>query len=215
MMRNFLLFGALGLLGILPNVVPNTVPQTQQTDPAKLPQDAHQNFMVAADSYADAVRSKEKFGKGADPYPAGLLAVDVYFRNDTTEPVHVELSTIRLDVDDPNGQKFHLEALSLAQAASDIAHPKGPSAPIERRLPIPLPQGDSKQQSVMDKLQPFTLQSDIVPPGRTIHGCVFFDVSHHFDLAPYATLYVPDVKSVASDAGLIYFEVALGPKRAK
>ncbi|HEV2222475.1 MAG TPA: hypothetical protein VGR84_05680, partial [Candidatus Acidoferrales bacterium] len=96
-----------------------------------------------------------------------------------------------------------------------IAHPNGPPAPTARRLPIPFPGGDSKQQQVMDKLRPFTLQSDIVPPGGTIHGCMFFDVSHHFNLVPDASLYVPDVKSVGSDTGLIYFEVALGPKRGQ
>ncbi|HKV27112.1 MAG TPA: hypothetical protein VJN90_02405 [Candidatus Acidoferrales bacterium] len=207
-MRSLLLITALGLLAAFP--------QIQQPDISKLPaRDAHQNFTVAAEDYSDAARSKEKFGRAADPYTAGLLAVDIYFRNDTTDPVHVELSTIRLYVADPNGQKFHLEPLTLAQAASDIAHPKGPPTPVARRLPIPLPQGDSKQQDIMDKLRPFTLQSDIVPPGRTIHGCMFFDVGYHFNLAPYSSLYVPDVKSVASDSGLIYFEVALGTKRAK
>lgn len=207
-MRSLLLIATLGVVV--------TVPQIQVPDISKwATKDAHQDFVVAAESYADAARSKEKFGKGADPYEAGLLAVDVYFRNDMKFPVHVDLSTIRLDVDDPNGQKFHLEALSLAQAANDIAHPQGPSAPSPRRLPIPFPNGDSKQQGVMDKLKPFTLQSDIVPPGRTIHGCFFFDMSHHFDLVPHATLYVPDVKSVGSDTGLIYFEVALDHKHTQ
>lgn len=207
-MRSLLLIATLGVMV--------AVPQVQEPDISKwAAKDAHQNFVVAAQAYADAAGSKEKFGKGADPYPAGVLAVDVYFRNDMKFPVHVDLSTIRLDVYDPNGQKFHLEALSLAQAANDIAHSKGPPAPSARRLPIPFPSGDSKQQGVMDKLKPFTLQSDIVPPGGTIHGCVFFDMSHHFDLAPHATLYVPDVKSVASDTALIYFEVALGHKHTQ
>jgi len=207
-MRSLLLIATLGVMV--------AVPQIQEPDISKwAAKDAHQDFVVAAQAYGNAAQSKEKFGKGADPYPAGLLAVDVYFRNDMKLPVHVDLSTIRLDVDDPNGQKFHLEALRLAQAANDIAHPKGPPAPSARRLPIPFPSGDSKQQEVMDKLRPFTLQSDIVPPGGTIHGCVFFDVSHHFDLVPHATLYVPDVKSVGSDTGLIYFEVALGHKHTQ
>lgn len=207
-MRSLLLIATLGVMV--------AVPQIQEPDISKwAAKDAHQDFVVAAQAYGEAAQSKEKFGKGADPYPAGLLAVDVYFRNDMKYPVHVDLSTIRLDVDDPNGQKFHLEALRLAQAANDIAHPKGPATPTARRLPIPFPSGNSKQREVMDKLRPFTLQSDIVPPGGTIHGCVFFDVSHRFDLVPHATLYVPDVKSVASDTGLIYFEVALGHKHTQ
>jgi len=205
-MRSFLLITTLGLLA--------TAPQVQQTDISKWPaKDMHQNFVVAAQAYGNAARSKQKFGK-ADPYKAGLLAVDVYFRNNMKDPVHVDLDAIRLNVDAPNGQRFHLKPLSLKQASVDIAHPKGPSAPKTSRFPagIPFPHGDSKQQKVMDKLQPLTFQSDIVPPGGTTHGCVFFDVNRHFDLVPYASLYVPDVKSVASSTGLIYFEVSLGGK---
>ena len=113
-MRSLLLIATLGVMV--------AVPQAQEPDISKWPaKDMHQNFVVAAQAYADAARSKEKFGKGADPYPAGLLAVEIYFRNDMKVPVHVDLSTIRLDVDDPNGQKFHLRALSLARAANDIA----------------------------------------------------------------------------------------------
>src|SRR5579864_5064217 len=109
-MRSLLLIATLGVMV--------AVPQIQEPDISKwAAKDMHQGFVVAADSYADAARSKEKFGKGADPYEAGLLAVDVYFRNDMKFPVHVDLSTIRLDVDDPNGLKFHLEELSLARAA--------------------------------------------------------------------------------------------------
>ncbi len=207
-MRSLLLIATLGVMV--------AVPQVQEPDISKwTAKDMHQDFVVAAQAYGDAARSKEKFGKGADPYPAGLLAVDVYFRNNMKLPVHVDLHTIRLNVDDPNGQKFHLEPLSLGEAADDIAHPKGPPSPSVRRLPIPFPHGDSKQQSVMGKLEPLTLQSDIVPPGETIHGCMFFDVSHHFNLVPDASLYVPDVKSVGSDTALIYFEVALGHKHTQ
>lgn len=206
-MRNILILATLSLL--------TPVSRAQHTDFSKLPaKDIHQNFAVAADAYSNAAQSKQKFGK-ADPYKAGILAVDVYLRNDTKYPVHVDLNTMRLMIDAPDGKRFHLRPLSLRHTAEDIAHPQGSSAPSPRRFPeIPFPHGDSKQRSIMDKLQLLTFQSDIVPPGGTTHGCLFFDISHHFDLVPYASLYVPDVKSVASNSPLIYFEVSLGQKPA-
>lgn len=186
--------------------------RAQQTDISKWPaKDRHQNFVVAARAYTDPALAKRKFGN-ADPFKAGILAVDVLLRNDTKDPIHVDLTTIRLNIDAPSGQRFHLQPLSLRQAASEIAHPKGPSAPGERRFPVdlPFPHGDSKQRKIQDKLRSHGFQTDIVPPGQTIRGCIFFDVNHHFHLVPYASLYVPDVKSVASNSALIYFEVALG-----
>jgi hypothetical protein len=183
----------------------------QQLDPASLAaKDQHQDFLVAAIPYPNEKSAKEKLDK-VDAIKAGLLPVEVFFRNYTKDPVRVDLKTIRLDIDTPDGQRLHLDKLSLEQAASDIAHPKGPSAPTARRLPpiLGVPIGDSKQRDLMDKLQPLVIQTDIVPPGGTVHGFVFFDVNHDFDLVPFASLYVPDVKSVTSSQGLIYFEVHL------
>ncbi len=193
----------------LPQPSPTTPSTTSSTWAAK---DTHQGFTVAADAYSDPARSKDKFAK-ADPYKAGILAVDVFLKNDTTYPVHVDLSTIRLDVDTSDGQHFHLPALTLAEAAKQIAHPKGPSLPTPRRFPsIGAPGQDGKARDVEAKLEPLALQTDVVPPNGNTHGFVFFDVSGHFDVVPYAALYVPDVKSVASDNGMIYFEVPLEPK---
>ncbi len=206
-MRSILILATLSLL--------TPVSWAQRSDFSKLSaKDIHQNFAVAADAYSNAARSKQKFGK-ADPYKAGILAVEVYLHNDMKYPVHVDLTTIRLMIDAPDGKRFHLRPLSLRHTAEEIAHPQGSSAPTQRRFPtIPFPHGGGKQRGIMDKLQPLTFQSDIVPPGGTTHGCLFFDISHHFDLVPYASLYVPDVKSVASNSALIYFEVSLGQKHA-
>lgn len=170
--------------------------------------DQHQGFLVAASPCSDAKASKEKLGN-VDAFKAGLLPVEVYFRNDTKEPVHVDLSTIRLDIDTPNGQRLHLVSLSLEQTASEIAHPKGASAPSARRFPpiLGVPIRDSKQRDVLNKLQPLVFQTDVVAPGATVHGFVFFDLNHDYDLVSFASLYVPDVKSVASSEAMIYFEV--------
>lgn len=185
------------------------MPQVAPSDWAA--KDSHQDFTVAANAYTDAARSKDKFSK-ADPYKAGILAVDTYFKNDTNYPVHVDLSTIRLNVKSSDGN-LRLPALTLEQAAAKIAHPKGPPAPKVFRLPSISPPGeDSKTRDMEQKLSPLALQSDVVPPHGSIQGFLFFDVNHDFDVVSHTSLYVPDVKSVASDNGLIYFEVPLGSK---
>lgn len=203
----------LSILALVP-LAPFQLPQpTAQAAPPWIGKDSHQGLTVSADPYLDADRSKAKFEK-ADPYKAGLLAIDVSFKNDTGTPIHVDLSTLRLDVDSPDGRRFHLPPLSVAEAARQIAHPQGASLPRPRRLPSISPPGgdDSKTRSAKDKLEPLALQADVVPPDGAIHGFVFFDVNNHFDAVSNASLYLPDVKSVTSDTAMIYFEVPLGPK---
>src|SRR5713101_934362 len=54
-----------------------------QIDPATLPaRDVHQGMLIAADPYTDEARSKAKFGK-KNPVDSGILALEVYLRNDT------------------------------------------------------------------------------------------------------------------------------------
>ncbi|HKF52378.1 MAG TPA: hypothetical protein VKB26_08710 [Candidatus Acidoferrales bacterium] len=211
MKRALLLLSNLALIPLAPFQLPQPAAHTA---PPWVGKDSHQGLTVSADPYSDADRSKAKFEK-ADPYKAGILAIDVSFKNDTNIPIHVDLSTLRVDIDEPNGQRFHLPPLSLAEAARQIAHPQGPSVPRPRRFPSISPPGDdSKARDVKDKLEPLALQADVVPPNGTIHGFVFFDVNNHFDAVPNATLYLPDAKSVTSDTEMIYFEVPLGPKQS-
>lgn len=215
MKQALLLVGSLALVALAPPQLPQptSASSAQAASPAAwTAKDTHEGFTVAADAYSDAARTKEKFAK-ADPYKAGLLAVDVFLKNDTAYPIHVDLSTIRLDVDNPDGPHAHLPALSLEETAKQIAHPEGASLPAPRRLPPILSTGeDGKTRDAQKKLDPLTLQSDVVPPNGMLRGFLFFDVSGHYDLVPYASLYVPDVKSVAADNPMIYFDVPLRPK---
>lgn len=202
------------LLFIFAAALWQSAPPQQPVDPSTLPaKDQHQGFLVAAVTYSDAATAKEKLDK-VDVIKAGILPVVVYLHNSTNEPVRVDLKTIRLDIDAPSGQRLHLQSMTLEQAASEIAHPKGASAPSARRFPpiIPMPIHDNKKDETADKLQPLMFQTDIVPPGATVRGLLFFDLNHNFDLLPYSTLYVPDVKSITSSQAMIYFEVSLKPR---
>jgi len=174
-----------------------------------LPHDRHEGLSVSADAYSDPARAKEKFGKGADPLAVGILPVEVFLRNETDQPMHVDLSTIQLDVHPHGGARDEdIDALSIHDVAASVAHPHGPSAPQSRRFPVGLPSsGDKKADKVADVLGPLALNSDIVPPKGMIHGFLFFDLGDDMSLAKTASIYVPDVTIVPSQKPLMFFEV--------
>lgn len=177
-----------------------------------LPQDAHGGLTVSVDPYTDAQRAREKFGKSSNPIPAGILPVDVYFKNETPHAMRVNLDTVQLEVHYGSEGHQYLDWLSVAQVANMIRHPHGnPGAPSARRFPvgIPLPSKDKKVESVINDLRPFALDSNIVPPLGTTHGFLFFDLSHDFTAVQKATLYLPDVSVLPAKTPLMYFEVPL------
>lgn len=174
-----------------------------------LAQDRHDGLTVSADPYTDAARSKQKFGK-ADPFPIGLLPVEVFLKNDTALPLHVELATVKLSLHGRDGTVQDIDHLSLQEVAAAVAHPNGPAAPGVRRFPIGLPTGgDKKTDKMREILQPFSLDSDLIPPMGMIRGFLFFNLSHDMTLASNASLYIPDVTKVPSNQPLMFFEVAL------
>jgi hypothetical protein len=179
--------------------------------------DLHQGLLIAADPYLTSDRSEQKFGK-KHPYAAGLLAIDVYLRNDTNDPLQFRLETIELTIAVPRGPKERLEPLDAEGAAQQIIMPQGPKVG-GRRMPFPGTSGSKgKNKNVTkmaDSLRPQMLSGDVVPPHAIIHGFLFFDVSGHFDLISQASLYVPDVHRIPSRESLFFFEVDLAPAARK
>jgi hypothetical protein len=176
-----------------------------------LARDQHDGLTLSADAYTDSARAKAKFPK-ANPYPVGILPVEVFLSNDTDQPLQFDVSTMQLEVVVNDGKRQALDWLTLREVADAITHPKGPSAPTARRFPIgiPMPGKDKKLDQVVDDLRPFSLDAEIVPPKGAIHGFLFFDVSHDMSLADKASLYMPDVIVVGTKKPLIFFEVPLG-----
>lgn len=175
-----------------------------------LPHDAHEGLSVSADAYTDMARAKEKFGK-ANPVPLGILPVEVFLRNETTQPLRIDLSTVQLAVQPPGGRHQDIDSVPVQEVASAAAHPKGPSAPKARRFPIGLESPtDSKTDKMLEVLRPLSLDADVVPPMGMIHGFLFFDLDRDMLLASDASLYVPDVSIAASQKALMFFEVPLG-----
>jgi hypothetical protein len=74
---------------------------------------------------------------------------------------------------------------------------------------VPINIGDKKAEKLAAVLRPLTLDADVIPPKATIHGFLYFNVSHEFSLVNKSSLYVPDVSVVSSNEPLVYFEVPL------
>lgn len=189
---------------------PNAAPSATHADES-LPHDRHNGMTVSADPYTTPDRAKDKFGKN-DPLAVGILPVEVFMRNETDEPIRIDLSTIQLEVRPRGGRLQGIDSLTVEEVAIAIAHPKGTPAPQARRFPIgiPMPAKDAKAEKIADTLRPLALDTDLVPPMGTIHGFLFFDVGHDLSFLPSASLYVPDAVGMSSNKPLIFFEVPLG-----
>jgi hypothetical protein len=171
--------------------------------------DRHDGLDVSADPYTDAERAKNKFGK-ANPVPAGILPVEVFLRNELDQPIHIDLSTVQLEIRPPEGQRQEIDALDTEEVARTMVHPEGARTPSARRFPIGIPStNDKKVDSMMQNLRPFALDADVVPPNAMIHGFLFFNVSHNLSVASYASLYIPDAMIAPSNKPLMFYEVSL------
>jgi len=175
-----------------------------------LPQDQHEGVTISVDSYSDANRAKKKFGK-ADPLPVGILPVEVFLSNSTTQPIRIDIASVQLDVHFEDGRRQSIDWLPISEVARAIAHPNGPSNPHPPRFPVGVPNGaDTKSDKVVEILRPLALEVTIIPPMATMHGFLFFDMNHNMPLANRARLYVPNMTNVPEKKPLMFFEVPLG-----
>jgi hypothetical protein len=177
---------------------------------ASLPEDRHEGLTVSVNSYTDTDRAKEKFGK-ANPLTVGILPVEVFLHNETTQAMRLDVSTIQLSVQFPSGKHQDVDAVPTKEVAAAVAHPNGPPGPQSRRFPVGIgSMTDKKTDKMLETLGPLALDADIVPPMATIHGFVFFDLNGDLSLAAKASLYIPDVATIPSNKALMFFEVPLG-----
>ncbi len=187
-----------------------------QTDPASLPaHDSHQAVLVAADPYVPAARYKEKFGKHT-PYEAGILALEIYVRNDNDKPIRVNLNTVSLLFAQPGQSRQKLAALSPEEVANRVLS-KNSKDPRPQRLPLPLPGGVPRTGRGKDwdefaaTLRADALSSDVLPPNATVHGFFYFDIDHHYDWLSNARFEFPDLAFMLDNKALFFFEVDLAP----
>lgn len=187
-----------------------------QTDPASLPaHDTHQGVTVAVRPLMSEASYKTQFGAHT-PYEAGILALEVFFRNDNDKPIRLKLDTMRLLVNLAGQSPQRIDPLSAEEVADRVLF-KTPTSPRASRLPVPVPgrvqpsNRDKNWQEFDKRVQGAGIGSDVVGPKATVHGFLYFDVNHHYDWLTAARLDVPDIAFMLNNEALFFFQVDLAP----
>jgi len=173
--------------------------------------ESHEGMTISARPWTDPALYKEKFHKKS-PFAAGIVAVQVAFRNDSDDSMKVNLERIRLNITISEEDRQALDPLTSEQATDVILSPsaKGPSA---RRLPFPVggPKvgHDKKWTEVEEELRQAGVRSSVVAPHGTVEGLLYFDLRSQFDLLNTSHLYIPEVTALEKNHGLLYFEIDL------
>src|SRR5580704_8319214 len=189
--------------------------QSAPPDPMSLrTRDAHQELTIVADPYVRAVRyTKEVFGKDSF-YTAGIIAIDVYFRNDNNVPIRLNPATIQLVISQPDQERQRLGALSPEDVADRTLLTANSN--IRAHRPFPFPGSSSSSGHGKDwvemttTLRSVALGTDVLPPHATTHGFLFFDLNHDFGAIHNAHLYIPDLAFMTDNKALCFFEIDLG-----
>jgi hypothetical protein len=187
--------------------------QRAQADPLALhTRDLHQNLLIVADPYLSADRYKGPFGKKS-PYEAGIIAIDVYFRNDNDSPIHLNLETIRLVIAPPGEERQRLAPLSPQEVADRTLLKANANPSVRRPYPFPGSGSNSSKGKAWDEmvnsLGSVVLATDVLPPHATTHGFLFFDVNHQFDAIRHSRVYIPDLAFMTDHKALFFFEIDL------
>jgi hypothetical protein len=173
--------------------------------------ESHEGMTITARPWTDRALYKEKFPKKS-PFAAGIVAVQVVFRNDSGDSMKINLERIRLNLTLTEEDHQALYPLSSEEAADVITHPSTKNV-TSKRLPIPLggPKigRDKKWTEVEQSMRDAGVQASVVAPHNTVQGLLYFNLRSQFDLLNSARLYVPEVVAIEKNRGLMYFEIDL------
>jgi hypothetical protein len=176
--------------------------------------ESHEGLTVSATPWTDSARYKEKFPKKS-PYAAGILAVQVSFRNDSDDSVKVNLSRIRLTVHIDAENTQELPSLSPEELVQAVLKPGGNDPTAKRNkipVPVPLPKGGKEKNAdeLQREAQEASVPTGVIAPHSTVQGLLYFDLQNQFDLLESAHLYVPEVIQMRGNRALTFFDVDLG-----
>jgi hypothetical protein len=178
--------------------------------------ESHEGLTISATPWTDAAKYKEKFPKKS-PYAAGVLAVEVSFRNDSDDSVKVNLSRIRLTVhlDAENTQE--LPSLSPEELVQAVLKPGGKDPTAKRNkvpLPVPIPKSGRNKNGdeVQRQAQEAGVPTGVIAPHSTVQGLLYFDLQNQFDLVETSHLYIPDLVLMRGNRALTYFDIDLSQR---
>ena len=166
---------------------------------------------ISALPWTDAAKYKEKFPKKS-PYAAGIIAIQISFRNDSDESMRVGVSRIRLTVHLDADNVQELQSLSPEEVAAIVLKPqKDPTSRSRVPLPLPVPSGGGggKAAELQKEAQDAAVPTGVIAPHSTVRGLLYFDLQNQFDLLQTAHLYVPDVVLMSGNRALTFFDIDL------
>jgi hypothetical protein len=175
--------------------------------------ESHEGVTLSAQPWTDPALYKGKFAKKT-PFSAGILAIQVTFRNDSNESLKINLDRIRLLVTISEDNHQQLEPLS-AEDVADLTLKTNGKDPTATRKRIPLPgskpkTGRGKDWSELERTASDAgVPSSVVAPHSAVQGLLYFDLQGQFDLLSTARLYVPEVDVMGKNRALTYFEIDL------
>ena len=173
--------------------------------------ESHEGMTITARPWTDPALYKKNFPKKS-PLAAGIVAVQVVFRNDSGDSMKINLERIRLNLTLAEEDHQALYPLSSEEAADVITRPSTKNL-TSKRLPIPLggPKigRDKKWTEVEQSMRDAGMQASVVAPHNTVQGLLYFNLRSQFDLLNSARLYVPEVVAIEKNRGLMYFEIDL------
>jgi len=181
--------------------------------------ETHEGLTISAQPWTDPALYKETFPKKS-PFAAGIVAMQVVFRNDSNESMKVSLDRIRLSFQIDQDNRQELQALTPAQVADQVLKPGGKD-PSKSRSKIPLPvnvprSGNDKHWTELEQqAETAGVPASVIAPHSSVRGLLYFDLQGQFDLLNGARLYVPDVVAMENNRSLTYFEIDLSRPAGK
>ena len=173
--------------------------------------ESHEGMTISALPWTDPAQYKEKFHKKS-PYAAGIVALQVTFRNDSEDSLKVSLERIRLNLTFSEDNRQALNPLTAEEGADVIMKP-GAKNVTKSRFPIPIggPKvgRDKKWTEVEEELRQAGVRASIVAPHSSVQGLLYFDMQNQFDLLASARLYIPEIVAIEKNRGLMYFDIDL------
>ena len=173
--------------------------------------ESHEGMTITARPWTDPALYKEKFPKKS-PFAAGIIAIQVVFRNDSDDSMKINLERIRLNLTLSEEDHQALYPLTSEEAADIITHPSTKNL-TTKRFPIPLggPKvgKDKKWIEVEQSVRDAGVQASILAPHNSVQGLLYFDLRSQFDLLNNAHLYVPEIVAIEKNHNLLYFEIDL------
>src|SRR5216684_4649315 len=146
--------------------------------------ESHEGVTITARPWTDPALYKEKFPKKS-PFAAGIIAIQVAFRNDSDDSMKINLERIRLNLALSEEDHQALYPLSPEEAADVITHPSTKNV-TSKRLPIPLggPKTgrDKKWTEVERSIRDAGVQASVVAPHGTVQGLLYFNLRSQFEL---------------------------------